>query len=174
LFAKSKVAAVLAGQGRRGCVTCHSNHDVQRPTDAMLSTGPGGTCGGCHAPGSPGERGAELVITRFHALKGALAYADSLLALAEVRGMETSQAREKWRAAQNGLVGVRAAIHSFDAGVVTAAIEEGDAHAREAGTRAEDALRDWRNRRVGMALSLVVILALMALLVAKIRRTESV
>jgi hypothetical protein len=34
-------------------------------------------------------------------------------------------------------------------------------------------LREWRNRRVGMALSLVVILAMIGLLVARIRRMES-
>jgi predicted CXXCH cytochrome family protein len=172
LFAKSKVSAAFLLQGRRGCVTCHNNHDVQPPTDAMLSTAPGGTCVGCHASGSAGERGAELIITRFNAFKGALARADSLLGLAEVRGMETSQARERLKAAQDGLVGARASIHSFDVGLVTAAIEEGDAHARAAHTRAEEALRDWRNRRVGLALSLIVILALMGLLVAKIRAIE--
>jgi hypothetical protein len=172
LFAKSKVSAAFLLQGRRGCVTCHSNHDVQPPTDAMLSAAPGGTCTGCHAPGSAGERGAALIIERFFALKGTLARADSLLALAEVRGMETSQARERLKAAQDGLVGARAAIHSFDVGFVTAAIEEGDTHARAAGAGAEEALRDWRNRRVGLALSLIVILALMGLLVAKIRGIE--
>jgi hypothetical protein len=173
LFAKSRVGAILAGQGRRGCVTCHSNHDVQKPTDAMLAAGPGGTCGGCHEPGSAGERGAALIIERFHALKASLARADSLLLLAEVRGMETAEARESWRAGQDELVGVRALLHSFDAGIVTTAIGEGDARAGEAHARASVALRDWRNRRLGMGLSLVVILALIALLIAKIRRIES-
>jgi len=172
LFAKSKVSAAFLLQGRRGCVTCHGNHGVQPPTDAMLSTAPGGTCVGCHAAGSAGERGAETIITRFNGFKGTLARADSLLALAEVRGMETSQARERMKAAQDGLVGARAAIHSFDLALVTTAIEEGETHAREAGASAETALRDWRNRRLGMALSLIVILALMALLVLKIRAIE--
>ena len=172
LFAKSRVSAAFLLQGKRGCVTCHSNHGVQPPTDAMLSTGPGGVCVGCHAPGSEGERGAATIITRFNAFKGTLARADSLLSLAEVRGMETSQARERLKAAQDGLVGARASIHSFDVAFVTAAIEEGDAHARAAGTGAEDALRDWRTRRIGLALSLIVILALIGLLVAKIRSIE--
>jgi len=173
LFAKSKVSAAFMREGRRGCVTCHGNHDVQRPTDAMLSTGPGGTCVGCHAPGSAGERGAELIIDRFGRLKGELARGDSLLRLAEVRGMETSDARASWREGQDRLVGVRAAIHSFDAAVVTAVIGEGDGFAAQASAEAGRVLRDWRTRRIGTALSLIVILGLMGLLIWKIRRTES-
>ncbi len=172
LFSHSKVKATLELQGKRGCVTCHGNHDVQRPTDAMLSTGPGGACVGCHAAGSAGERGAALIISRFHAFKGALARADSLLLVAEVRGMETGPAREQYHEGQDRLVSARAALHSFDASVVTSVIAEGDGFAAAADRQAQTSLREWRMRRIGMALSLIVILGLMGLLVLKIRRIE--
>jgi predicted CXXCH cytochrome family protein len=172
LFAKSKVSAAFLATGKRGCVTCHSNHGVQRPTDAMLSNGPGGVCASCHAPGSAGERGAALIIDRFGRLKGSLARADSLLNLAERRGMETSAARAQLREAQDRLVGARAAIHGFDAEAVQAVIAEGDGFASHAEADAGLALKDWRTRRIGMGLSLLVILATIGMLVLKIRQLD--
>ena len=69
LFAKSRVSAAFLLQGRRGCVTCHSNHGVQHPTDATLqrylSTPPGVPvegrrvflhfCSACHGPYGKGD-----------------------------------------------------------------------------------------------------------------------
>jgi hypothetical protein len=173
LFMASKVKAAFDKMGMRGCVTCHSNHDVERPTDAMLSTGPGGVCSGCHAPGSAGERGARTIIDGFTHLKASIANADSLLKLAEYRGMETTEAREAWRASQDRLVAVRAAIHSFDTQTVGAVVAEGDEFATKARGAGLSALRDWRNRRIGMGLSLLVILATIGLLIVKIRGIES-
>jgi hypothetical protein len=51
-------------------------------------------------------------------------------------------------------------------------LAEGADFARKATDYGRESLRDWRNRRVGMALSLGVILVLIALVVAKIRQME--
>jgi len=169
LFLASKVRLAFDRMGKRGCVTCHGNHDVQKPTDAMLSTGPGGTCVGCHEPGSAGERGAHAIVTGFAGLKASIGVADSLLKLAEFRGMETTQARTALRESQDRLVAVRAAIHSFDEHTVAAVVAEGNEFATQARTAGISALRDWRNRRIGMGLSLLVILATIGLLIARIR-----
>jgi len=173
LFGKSPVKLAMEEEGKRACVTCHGNHGVQHPTDAMLSTGPGGVCGQCHKPGSPGARAAAEIIPRFHELRAAIASADSLLDLAETRGMETGRGRESWREAQDQMTNVSAALHSFDRAQITAALAEGEGHARRGMEQAQAALRDWRTRRLGMVLSLVVILAMIGLLVLRIRRLES-
>ena len=56
LFNASRVKDAMELQGKRACVTCHNNHDVQHPTDAMLSPGPDGLCGQCHQPGKLGRQ----------------------------------------------------------------------------------------------------------------------
>ncbi len=172
LFAQSKVKATLEFEGKRGCVTCHDNHAVKRPTDAMIGTTGEGVCGRCHAAGSRGARAAAVLVPRFDAFKARLARADSLMGVADRLGMETASGRELLKQANDALVGLRAALHSFSLAPIEAALAEGEEPAGRAEAEAREALRDWRNRRIGMALSLVVILALMGLLVARIRRVE--
>ena len=172
LFEGSRMKAGMDAQGRRGCVTCHGNHGVLRPTDDMLSAERGGVCVGCHVPGSAAENGTREIVTSFRGLAGSVTAADSLLRVAEIRGMETAPGRESMKEAQDRLVGVRAGLHSFDAKKIGAALDEGASLARRAADYGRSALLDWRNRRVGMALSVGVILLLAGLVIARIRRIE--
>lgn len=172
LFAQSKVKATLEFEGKRGCVTCHDNHAVKRPTDAMIGLGGEGVCGRCHASDSPGARAAAVIVPAFHGFKAEIAHADSLLAVADRLGMETESGRELLKQANDQLVGLRAAIHSFSLEPIQAALTAGSGLAGRAEAEARATLRDWRNRRLGMALSLVVIVALIALLLARIRGLE--
>jgi hypothetical protein len=173
LFEGSKMKAGLDAMGKPGCVTCHGNHGVEHPTDAMLSAAPGGKCAGCHKPGTVCEQGTDAIVTSFRGLQGSVSSADSLLKVAEVRGTETGPGREGLKEAQDRLVGVRAGLHSFDPKAIGSVLAEGADYARKAKDYGREALRDWRNRRVGMALSLVVILILIGLVVAKIRQLEA-
>jgi predicted CXXCH cytochrome family protein len=172
LFAGSKVAVTLEFEGKRGCVTCHSNHGIQRPTDAMIGLDGDGLCGRCHAPDSPGARAAAVIVPRFHAFKTDLGRADSLLAVADRLGMEISSGRDLLKQANDELVGLRAVIHSFSLPPIEASLAEGEGLAGRAEAQAREALRDWRNRRLGMAASLVAILVLIGLLAARIRQVE--
>jgi hypothetical protein len=71
------------------------------------------------------------------------------------------------------MTNVRAALHSFDLGTIRGVLNDGETAASHGRELAERALSDWRTRRIGMALSLGVILLLMALLVLKIRSIEA-
>jgi predicted CXXCH cytochrome family protein len=172
LFAKSKVAEALEFEGKRGCVTCHSNHGIRPPTDAMVGNDGEGVCGRCHEAGSPGQKAAAVIVPRFHAFKAGLARADSLIGVADRLGMETASGRERLKQANDQLVGLRAALHSFSRPTIEAALAEGEGLSGQAETQAREALRDWRNRRVGMALSLVAIVVVMGLLLVRIRTME--
>jgi hypothetical protein len=172
LFAASPVKEVLELEGKRGCVTCHGNHDVQVPTDAWVSTGPEGVCGQCHAPGSPGEVAVGVIVPGFHLLRARISTADSTLAVAERLGMETTDGRQLLKQANDQLVDVRAALHSFDRQMIEGILLEGTTLADRALGQGAAALRDWQARRIGMALSLVVIAITILLLMMKIRRIE--
>jgi len=173
LFIKSKMKAGMDKLGKRGCVTCHSNHGVQHPSDAMLAVGGKGVCGTCHQPGEACDRATMKIVEGFVGLRDSLAHADSLLKLAEDHGMETGPGRDVWKEAQDHQVGVRAGLHSFDAAQISSVLDEGLGLAGQATAQARAALKDWRMRRIGMGLSLLVILFLIGLLVMKIRQIES-
>jgi hypothetical protein len=172
LFNASRVKDMMELQGKRACVTCHGNHGVQHPTDAMLAPGPQGVCSQCHQPGSPGEKAAEEIVTRFAGLASRIGSADSLMAVAETRGMESDPIRESLREARDHMTNVRSALHSFDRDKIAAVLADGERFADRGYQQAQGALRDWRNRRLGMAASLGVILVLIGLLLLKIRRME--
>ena len=173
LFAGSKVAETLQLEGKRGCVTCHGNHGVQRPSDDMIGLGQAGVCGTCHAPGSGGELAAARIVPGFHALKLRIAEADSLLLRAERLGMPTADGRELLKQADDQLVNTRVTIHTFDFKTIMTAIEEGTGHADKAIVAARKTLKDWRDRRIGMGMSLIAIVGMIGLLVLRIRQGES-
>jgi hypothetical protein len=173
LFEASKVKEVLELEGKRGCVTCHSNHNVQRPSDAMVGLTGDGVCGRCHEHGSAGEKAAARIVPAFHALKGRIAHADSLLDRVERLGMPSTKERDLLKQADDQVMVVRATLHSFDSKQIMDAVGAGTGYADQAVTAGEWALRDWHQRRVGMGLSLIAIVVLMGLLILKIRVLEN-
>jgi len=86
--------------------------------------------------------------------------------------MEVSEGRLQLGNAQSSLVQARAAIHAFDVDSVTRYADEGLAISSEAWSRGDRALRELRDRRLGLAVSVALILALVAGLVMKIRYSE--
>jgi cytochrome c553 len=173
LFEASKVKEVLELEGKRGCVTCHGNHGVQRPTDAMVGLSGEGVCGRCHEHGSAGEQAAATIVPAFHTLKDRIARADSLLDRVEQLGMPSAKGRDLLRQADDQVVAARATLHSFDSKQIMAVVASGTGFANQAVDAGEWALRDWRQRRVGMALSLIAIVVLIGLLLIKIRSLEN-
>lgn len=173
LFNASRMKAGMDRAGKHGCVTCHGNHDVQRTGDEMLAVAAPGLCGGCHEPGSESEKGTLAIVDGFHGLKRDVTRADSLLAAADRLGMETTAARAMLREAGDQVIGARAALHSFDPVKVGSVIGEGRQLAARAAASAESAMRDWHMRRVGLGLSLGVIVLVIGLLVVKIRTLEA-
>ena len=172
LFGASKIRDQMLEHGLRGCVTCHSNHDVEQPTDAMIGIGRPGLCGNCHTPGSAGEQAAARIVPAFHALQGDLAGADSLLNEAELLGMPTEKGRTNLKEANDQLVNLRVTLHSFDAKQIDGVLAEATDYSKKAMAAGAGALADWHTRRVGMGLSVIAILFTIGLLVLKIRDVE--
>jgi len=172
LFGASRMKAAMDEAGMPGCVTCHGNHDIQPPSDDWISTAEDGACGDCHEPGSTADRATQSIIAAFRDLDRSIVTTDSLLQRAEVLGMATEYGRGMLREASDQVITARATLHSFDEETITAVAADGQGLVDRARDAAEGALRDWRNRRVGMGVSVVVILLLIALLLAKIRSME--
>jgi cytochrome c554/c'-like protein len=154
------------------CMVCHSNHAVMPPTDPMLGVGPDSTCTGCHTDGEPGYKAAARMAASLAALSSRLEEARALLDRAEQAGMEVGPDRYALQKGRDDLVEAKVLIHSFDLDRFLAATDEGSKVASAGVVAGRQAFAELRYRRAGLALSLVVIAALIVVLGLKIREME--
>jgi predicted CXXCH cytochrome family protein len=172
LFAKSVHAKAFATLGTPGCATCHDNHGIQPAGVEMVGLDKGAVCAACHAEDDPGGKTARAMRAALDGLRREQARATATLERAEHAGMEVSQARFDLTGANEALVKARVAVHAASLQAVTAETEPGLAITGKAYARALRALDELRFRRQGLAVSLVIILVLIAALVLKIRQLD--
>ncbi|MFQ5876455.1 MAG: hypothetical protein ACE5JH_02000 [Acidobacteriota bacterium] len=155
------------------CMICHDNHAVLRPTDDMIGVGERSTCTACHAEGEPAYDAVARMGGAVVRLAGRLEEANALLDAAERAGMEVGPDRFALQKARDRLVEARVLAHSFDLERFLKVTAEG-LEAADAGVAAgHRAFADLRFRRTGLALSLIVIAAVIVALWLKIRQIEA-
>lgn len=170
LFKESRHSQVFAMMGVPGCASCHANHRVERAGDELVGIGEQSACVRCHGKdeGNPPAQVRSLIDT----LRVSYEAADSILHQAENSGMEVSEAMFELTQAQTSLVSARAAVHAFDVETVATEVDAGLEVTTSAFERGLAALRDLRIRRVGLAVSVVIILILISGLLLKIKEME--
>jgi hypothetical protein len=173
LFKASPHAKIFVDLGTPGCATCHGNHAIKKASDEMLGVGKDAVCATCHAGDDKGGQAATTMRARIDTLRGDVDKAHDLLTKAEQSGMEVSQAQFDLKGASDALVKARAAIHSFAPAGVEKEVEPGLSIAQRAYQRGVRAMEELRFRRAGLGVSLVIILAVIAGLVVKIRQIEA-
>jgi predicted CXXCH cytochrome family protein len=172
MFAQSRHARTFALVGVPGCATCHNNHDITRASDELVGLGEGALCARCHSSADPGGQVASAMRNLIDSLSTAYHEADSILERAEQAGMEVSQPRFELAGASTALISARAAVHSFNVIAVKDEVEQGLGIAATAHELGLQATARVRFRRAGLAVSVVIILALVVGLVLKIRELE--
>ncbi len=155
------------------CVMCHSNHAVLPPTQEMIGVGEHSTCTGCHAEGDPGFKAAARMGDDLARLRSGLDQAHDILDQAERAGMEVGPDRFALQKGKDNLVEARVLVHGFDLERFVKVSTEGIAAAEEGVAAGRRAFAEIRYRRNGLALSLVIIGAVIAALILTIRRIES-
>jgi hypothetical protein len=172
LFAESFHSEIFTMLGRPGCATCHDNHRTLEAGDELLGLGEGAACAMCHTESTAGGAVASSMRGAIDSLRMELEAADSILAMAENAGMEVSEAQFGLGDARTALISARAAIHSFSLDTVRQEVDTGLEVTAAAYTRGDEALRDLQIRRLGLAVSVAIILVLIVGLVMKIRQFE--
>jgi hypothetical protein len=172
LYNKSPHRAAFASMGMAGCVVCHSNHAVMKPSDQML-VGDKAVCSQCHEPDSAGGKAATEMGRLLHNLEAALGRSESILGQARRSGMEVSEAMMRQREAQEALVKASVAVHNFQVGFVSKPVNEGLSISAETYQAGESAMKEWKFRRIGLAVSLLAILITIAGLWMAIRSMEN-
>jgi predicted CXXCH cytochrome family protein len=172
LFSKSIHAKAFAQMGAPGCATCHENHGIQAASDELLGLGPTSVCVACHAAGNKGGKAAIDARKVIDSLRAETERARAILLKAEQAGMEVSQAQFDLNGARDALVKAQAAVHTFTVEGVRKEAEPGLAVSAKVYARGVRALEELQFRRKGLAVSVVIILAVIVGLVLKIRQLE--
>jgi hypothetical protein len=172
LFNKSGHSKIFGQMGIPGCASCHSNHAIFETSDAMLSTGDKSACTTCHPPTSSGATLAASMLASIDRLKNDYEKAHTLLSNAEHAGMEVSQPLFELNEAKTSLIKARAAIHGFDQTILDKEVVPGLKAAEKAHARGVSALDELQFRRKGLAISALIIFALVVGLILKIRQME--
>jgi hypothetical protein len=173
LFEKSPHQAAFAKMGLPGCVQCHSNHEIVKPSDDWVGVGANSVCVTCHASGDPGYRSAQAIAQDLARLNLAIVRADTILDTAERRGMEVSSAKLELTSAHEALVKARVNVHTFRDEEVRKLTNQGLGIATRSNQAGVAALQELNFRRKGLGISLITILVAIAGLYLKIRQIES-
>ncbi len=172
MYDKSTHKVAFQSAGLPGCVVCHSNHDVSRPTDAKLGTGPEGVCMRCHKPGDSCDQARVKMLHDLTKLDDAIKASDRVLGVAESSGMEVSEVRTEQDQARDSLTKARVTIHSFQTELVEQDIQAGLQIATKTQAEGKAALVERDRRRKGLGLSLGIILIVLLGLRLYIRQIE--
>lgn len=173
LFNQSPHKKAFADGQLKACVTCHQNHEILRPTDAMLGTEEASTCILCHEQGSAGFAAAQRMKTAVAGLQSHISAAEQILTKAGRAGMEVSRPVYQLSEARDHLVLARVQVHRFDAATLAKTIAEGDSIAASCQQSGVQALADLAFRRKGLAVSAVILLGMIGLLLLKIRQIKN-
>ncbi len=138
----------------------------------MLGLADKAICANCHTPQDNGGKTAAAMRESIDKLKSSYDKAHAALASAEGAGMEVSQPLFDLNGANTALVKARAAIHGFNLNGVNTEVKPGLEVADKAHARGVRALDELQFRRKGLAISALIILALVIGLVMKIREME--
>jgi hypothetical protein len=173
LFEKSPHQAAFAKMGLPACVQCHSNHEVVRPADAWVGSGPQSVCVTCHAAGDKGHAAAQAMSADLTNLNSSLARAENVLGVAERAGMEVSGPKLELADANEALVKARVEVHTFDDSAVRKLTDSGVEIAGKSYQAGVAALRERDFRRKGLGIALIAIVLAISGLYLKIRQMES-
>jgi hypothetical protein len=168
-FKASPHQAAFAEMGLPGCVTCHENHAIVHPTDEFLADGADSKCSSCHEAGTKGAAAAAEMHQALRQLRDDTAAAKARLRTEAEAGMEVSRVQFDLARADEALTKARADVHLFDPAAVRKAVAEGLTVTRSAAVAAARIHGERQFRRKGLFASLVVILAAIVALAAKIR-----
>ncbi len=170
LFQQSPHKKAFAENQLPACATCHEHHGIQKTSDTMLGTEPQAVCVTCHDPGSKGYSAAASMKAGIVALDNHLAKCDEILGRAERAGMEVSRPLYDLSEGRDRVILARVQVHRFDPATLDPILAEGQKIAQASELAGTKALADLAFRRKGLAVSVVILLCMIGLLLAKIRQ----
>jgi predicted CXXCH cytochrome family protein len=173
VFAQRFEPSVHAAIFDKGCVECHSNHAVQKPSDAMLGADGDAICATCHSGADDKGAAAATTMRRdIDRLNQGLTQSTEAIRRVGNAGIEVSGEELKLADAKTHLTLARTEMHSFDPARLAPVIESGLAIIADVDRAGAHANRELAYRRRGLAVALGAILLVVIGLWLKIKQIE--
>jgi cytochrome b6 len=174
LFDGSPHKRAFESHGWPECEVCHGKHEIERPSDAMLGTGPGNVCASCHQ--KFGRPICNETAQHFHddvtRLQGGRDTALAEVQQAEEAGLDLAEVRFGLQAVDDTLVDVRAKIHAFNRSEFDKAAKKGFDQVAAARATIAASREEHRERRIGLGISTLIVSLVAGLLYLKIRHLD--
>jgi predicted CXXCH cytochrome family protein len=159
----------------KGCVECHSNHAVLKPSDDMLSASAHGACQPCHNGDDKTDKGAAAALSMrsdIERLKNSIHESGALMSRIKNAGIEVSDQQLALRDASTKLTLARTEMHGFDPTKVTPILADGMKIVAAVDQAGQHGVSELRYRRRGLAVSLGAILVFVVALGLKVRQID--
>ena len=156
------------------CETCHSNHKIVKPSDALIGTQESSLCADCHSAddGTIAFVTAESVSEAITALAAAHGQADSILGEAILKGMMTTDEEFRLKEVAQALIQSRTKVHAFNADSVLASTQDGIEKADLVRINSAALIEEYYFRRKGLGLATIFITLLAIALYIKVRKLD--
>ena len=157
----------------KGCVECHSNHAVLKPTDAMLGSTGHAVCATCHSGAD--DKGAVAADRMRKSIEGLKVWVDNSTALIErIRndGIEVSNQELALAEARTRLTLARTEMHAGVPAQVDGIVQEGSKILEGVDRAGQNGVAELRFRRRGLAVSLGAILLVVVGRALKVRQID--
>jgi len=172
IFEQSKMITEIEKKGFHSCVICHSNHKILHTTDEMVGIKSDGVCRKCHEEGDEGALQGEIIGSVLEELNSLIGRAKEKVAEAENLGIEVDDELFSIQSANEVLIKSRTMIHSLDGEVVKRTTLPGLEEANSAYEASASAIIGFRNRRIGLGISTIIITFLVVMLIVYIKTIE--
>ena len=169
LFRASPKKDIFDAIGQAECLVCHGNHRIESPADHWVGLQEGAVCTQCHDQASDSAKTIGGMRDGLERLSTAVSAAEALLARAEYAGMLVDEGRLALREARERQVQSRVLVHAFADEPFTTTATGGMASARQAREAGEAAMRELQVRRLGLAVTTLLLVAFLVTLGLKIR-----
>jgi predicted CXXCH cytochrome family protein len=157
VFATKFQSSVHAQIFDKGCVECHSNHAVLKPSDAMLGSTGHAVCATCHSGADDkGAVAADTMHGQFEQLEAGIRRSGALIGRVKNAGIEVSDQELALREASTKLTLARTEMHGFVPASVTPIIADGAKIVESVDAAGEKGAAELRFRRRVVALGLKV------------------
>jgi len=173
VFAQKFEASVHRQIFDKGCVECHSNHAVLKPTDDMLGATGHAICATCHSgTDDKGAMAADKMRSGTERLKADVERSSALIARIRNAGIEVSDDELALREARTKLTLARTEMHAADPAIVDAVLNDGQKIVADVDRNGQRGVAELSFRRRGLFLSLGAILLVVVGLGLKVRQID--
>jgi predicted CXXCH cytochrome family protein len=175
VFAQKFAASVHQPIFDKGCVECHNNHAVVKPSDQMLSAAAPGVCQPCHNGDDKTDKGAAAaggMRAGMERLKDEIDRSGALLAGLQNAGIAVSDQQLALREAGSKLTLARTEMHGFDPALVAPILGDGMKIVAAVDRAGQAGRAELSFRRRGLFLSLGAILIFVVALGLKVRQID--